>query len=171
MKKILNFILFIIIGVMAFLSCEKAESYSEIPYIEFTSYRVYDTAFSSGFFQRNVAVNFSFVDGDGDIGYNKELTGDSAKNNLFFSRYEQRNGEFINVDSLLVDSIRYSIPYAEVMSREGQNKTIKGSIKVDVSELVINYDTIKYDFYIIDRAGNKSNITTTTPIVGLKNQE
>lgn len=171
MKKILNFILFAVIGVMAFFSCEKAESYSEIPYIEFSSYRVYDTAYSSGFFQRNVAINFSFVDGDGDIGYSKELTGDSVKDNLFFSRYEQRNGEFINVDSLLVDSIRYSIPFAEVMRREGQNKTLKGSIKVDVSELVINYDTIKYDFYIVDRAGNKSNVTSTTPIIGLKNKQ
>lgn len=165
MKKFLNIILIVCFAFATFLSCEKTESYSPIPEISFTKYRVYDTAYSSGFNQRNVAIFFKFVDGDGDIG---DTT--SGVNNLFFSRYEQRNGEFINVDSTLVDSIRYRIPFAEIMRREGQNKTLKGSIKIDVSELVIKYDTIKYDFYITDRAGNKSNVASTTPITGLKKQ-
>lgn len=149
---------------MAFLSCEETESYSEIPEIAFTKYRVYDTSYSSGFNQRNVAIYFTFVDGDGDIGDTTQ-----GRNNLIFSRFEQRNGEFINVDTLLADTIQFRIPFDQVMLREGQNKTIKGSVKVDLSELIINYDTIKYEFYIKDRAGNKSNVTSTTPITGLKN--
>jgi hypothetical protein len=165
MKRFLNLILIVCIAFTIFLSCEKTESYPPVPEIKFTKYRVYDTAYSSGFNQRNVAISFDFVDGDGDIGDTTE-----GLNNLFFSRFEQRNGEFINVDSLLVDSIRYRIPFAEIMKREGQNKTLKGTIKIDISELIINYDTIKYDFYITDRAGNKSNVASTSPIVGLKNQ-
>jgi hypothetical protein len=160
MKRFLNLILFVCIAFALFLSCEKTESYSPIPEISFSKYRVYDTAYSSGFNQRNVAIYFKFVDGDGDIGDTVDTV-----NNLFFSRYEQRNGDFINVDS-----IRYRIPFAEIMRREGQNKTIKGTIKIDISELVINYDTIKYDFFIKDRAGNKSNIASTSPITGLKKQ-
>lgn len=171
MKVVLNILtgLFIIASLVLFISgCEKAESYSEVPYIEFKSYRVFDTIVP-GFPQNKVAaITFSFVDGDGDIGYRSDIADTTKRDNLYFSRYEQRNGKLINVDSLLKDSIKFSIPYDDVMNREGQNKTLKGSIKINLDELIINYDTIKYDFYIIDRAGNKSNIAQTPEIVGLK---
>lgn len=169
MQKIVFFLMivgFFLAGM--FSGCQKIESYSDIPHIEFKSARVYDTIISTNFKQRNVAVSFSFVDGDGDIGYRADVADSTAKNNLYFSRFEQRGGRFVNVDSLLVDSMIYSIPYDDIMSREGQNKTMKGTIKVDISELVINYDTIRYDFYILDRAKHKSNVASTSEIVGLK---
>ena len=56
----------------------------------------------------------------------------------------------------------YRIPYLE---RLGQNKILKGEITVT---LLYNFyepgDTILYDFYVVDRATNESNIESTCEI-------
>lgn len=169
MKRFIKHIFLFFLGTSVFFSCEKTESYSEIPAIEFKSYRIYDTIIPPEFLQRHVQIVFSFVDGDGDIGHNDSLFAGNDRYNLFLSRYEQRNGEFINVDTILKSPNKYSIPYDDVMKREGQNKTMKGTLRLDLNE-VVTYDSIKYDFYIKDRAGHSSNVASTTPITGLKNQ-
>jgi hypothetical protein len=167
MQKLFNTLVAVGFAAGILLSCEKPKTYSDIPEIEFRDFRIFDTVVS-GFNQRKVSISFSFVDGDGDIGYREDLVDSTKKDNLIFSRYEQRNGVLVNVDSLLVDSIKYSIPYNDIMKREGQNKTLKGTIRINLDELVINYDTIRYDFYIKDRAGHKSNVASTPEITGLK---
>jgi hypothetical protein len=59
----------------------------------------------------------------------------------------------------------YFISKHEQLNRVGQNKTVKGEIKVQIYYfLAPPYDTIRYDFYIVDRNGNKSNIESTTDI-------
>jgi hypothetical protein len=51
------------------------------------------------------------------------------------------------------------------MDRVGQDKTLKGEISVKIQyQVVPPYDTIKYDFYVRDRAYNKSNVASTTDI-------
>ena len=45
------------------------------------------------------------------------------------------------------------------MERLGQNKILKGTISVTfLYRLILPADTIKYDFYIKDRAYNVSNV-------------
>jgi hypothetical protein len=57
----------------------------------------------------------------------------------------------------------YRIPY---MERLGQNKILKGSISVTFLYLSYSpHDTIRYDFYIKDRALNVSNVASTNEIV------
>jgi hypothetical protein len=61
----------------------------------------------------------------------------------------------------------YRIPYLETV---GQSKVLRGEIIITI--LYQSYsqtDTIKYDFFIIDRAGNNSNIEETAEIVIAKN--
>ena len=58
----------------------------------------------------------------------------------------------------------YRIPY---MERLGQNKLLKGTIAVSFLYLfydVSDNDTLIYDFFIKDRAGNISNTESTTEI-------
>ena len=51
------------------------------------------------------------------------------------------------------------------MERLGQNKILKGTISVTFLYLFYSEsDTVKYNFYIKDRAGNESNIATTSEI-------
>jgi hypothetical protein len=56
----------------------------------------------------------------------------------------------------------YRIPY---MERLGQNKILKGTISVTFLYLFYSTaDTIRYDFYIKDRALNESNVVSTNEI-------
>ena len=58
-------------------------------------------------------------------------------------------------------------PYYRIppLDREGQNKTLQGEIMVDIQYLLIEYDTLKYSFYILDRAFHHSNVDTTSEII------
>ena len=57
----------------------------------------------------------------------------------------------------------YRIPY---MERLGQDKILKGTISVTFLYLFYSpSDTIRYDFYIKDRAENVSNVASTSEIV------
>jgi len=52
------------------------------------------------------------------------------------------------------------------MERLGQNKILKGTISVTfIYQTYLPTDTIKYDFYVKDRAENESNVASTSEIV------
>jgi hypothetical protein len=52
------------------------------------------------------------------------------------------------------------------MDRLGQNKILKGTMVITFLYLSYNVnDTIKYEFYVKDRAGNESNTDETSEIV------
>jgi hypothetical protein len=176
MKTFANSILVIFVVIFfasSFLSCEKPESYSEVPEISFKSTRVFDSIISIGEKDtiRMVEIKFNFVDGDGDFGYDPQVPSDTIyKNNVVFGKYEKRNNVFVNVDSLLQDSTVFSIPNDDAFVRDGQNKTLKGYFKIHLNELVNKYDTIKYSIFIRDRARHKSNIIETSEITGIKSK-
>lgn len=160
------FILFA--GWVLFFSCRKIESYPVIPSIEFQSFTIRDTFYTSLGSQGKVGeLVFGFVDGDGDIGFLSDSTANDTTSiyDLFLTLYENLNGEFFKVDDL-EPPLNYHLPYIE---REGQNKTLKGEIQVKIEyfELfkeLLNYDTIKFEFFIIDRAFHKSNVEETDTI-------
>ncbi len=156
------FILFA--GWVLFFSCRKIESYPVIPEIEYKSFTLRDTIDPLGNPGKIGELLFGFVDGDGDIGLPQpdSTTTDTTNFNLFITMYEMLDGEFIKVDEDDLETpLNYRIPYIE---SEGQNKTLKGEIQVDFFYLIIKYDTIKYKFYIVDRALHKSNDQETDTI-------
>ncbi len=72
---------------------------------------------------------------------------------------------YAEVDSLIIDTVTFNqlLPYDSKMDRVGQNKTIKGNIRVDISfPPTLPYDTMRFEFYIRDRALHKSNIEVTS---------
>ncbi len=158
-------------GWVLFFSCRKIESYPEIPSIEFKSFTLSDSIVvidSMGNWGKTGELIFGFVDGDGDIGLPPpdSTSKDTTNYNLFFTLYEKLDGEFAKVDEDdLATLLNYRIPFIEM---EGQNKTLKGEIKVELSYYLIHgrleYDTIMYEFYIIDRALHQSNVETTPEI-------
>lgn len=148
----------------SFFSCQKIESISEIPYIEFKSFDLKDTVDILGNEGKIGELVFEFEDGDGDLGLEQAdtLYPDTINYNLFFTLFEKIGGQFQVVDEEdLETSLNFRIPYIENV---GQNKTLKGEIKVDFYYLLMLYDTIKYEFYIIDRALHKSNVEATREI-------
>lgn len=157
-------ILFVIF--LALLSCRKIVTLPAIPHIEFTSFTVFDTVDILGNYGKAGKLKFYFEDGDGDLGLREPLDDYADTTNMFLSLFRKTDGAMVQVldknDPLLPYS-SYRIPY---MERLGQNQILKGTISViflyqDYSE----DDTIKYEFYIIDRAWNESNTASTSEIV------
>ena len=157
--------MFISISLVLF-SCVEIEPVSPIPEITFKSLtQGIDTSMN----QVVGILKFDFIDGDADIGiYPGELVTDSPGwdkryYNVFLVPYRKSDTIYypIEIDSTRMPPPYYTIMYNEKLDRVGQNKTIKGTINILIVDLPL-YDTIKYDFYIRDRAGNYSNTETTT---------
>ena len=164
MKRIAVILFGLLLAFSIFLSCEKVESISDIPYIEFKSFDLRDTVDILGNEIKIGELVFKFEDGDGDIGIEQP---DSVyfidpAYNLFFTLFEKIDGEFVEVEETELETpLNYRIPFIENI---GQNKTLRGEIKVEFYYLLMLYDTVKYEFYIIDRAEHQSNVETTREI-------
>ena len=114
-------------------------------------------------------LTFDFEDGDGDLGFEARTDSlnlpDSVKYNLFLTLHEMVDGVYREVDTAeLLSPPYYRIP---PLDREGQNKTLIGEISVDIEYYIIEYDTLRYSFYITDRAFHRSNVDTTSEIIFL----
>jgi hypothetical protein len=142
----------------------KKESYPIVPEIEFQQFTL---EFDSGIYAKRGFLTIAFKDGDGDIGLRPDQTnppynaGSIYYYNYIIDYYEKQNGTFVKLD--LTPSFNARIPY---LTPGEANKAIKGII---ADTLALNplpeFDTIKFIFYIYDRALHKSNVDSTPPII------
>ena len=145
-------------------SCKKIEKLPPEPSIEFRSFEVFDTVDILGNLSKGGRLFFYFEDGDGDLGLSPSGTlagGDSV--NLFLTLLRKSGGDIVPAPA--DDPLRpsgYRIPY---MERSGQNKILRGTVKLTfIYFFATPADTIYYDFYVKDRAGNESNTERTCEI-------
>ncbi len=163
MKIYLKLLFAALLAMIIFSACEDIQSYPDNPQIEYKSFGLYSTVDALGNKILVGQLEFDFTDGDGNIGIKSDSStniADSLKYNLFLSLFNKDGGDFEKVEDLR--SLNFRIPYIE---REGQNKTLKGSITVDLEYKTIEYDTIFYSFYITDRDYNRSNIDSTDILI------
>jgi hypothetical protein len=163
-----NFLIFTMISGFLMMACEPPEKVSPIPEITFKSFLLEDYVDSLDNRGKLGTLKFDFIDGDADIGSyvaDTETTEESLKTkyNVFLIPFEKLpNGYYDSVES---DPLKYIIRYNEKLDRVGQNKTIKGEIKISIQYSIIpSQDTLRYEFYILDRARNKSNVAYTSDI-------
>jgi len=155
---------FIFLIIISSASCGKIEKLPPEPNITFKSFEVFDSTTFLGVIRAG-RLNFYFEDGDGDLGLPSpeeyELT-DST--NLFFSLFRKTGGALVPVsDSDPLKPSDYRIPF---MDRQGQNKILRGNISVTFLYLFYSAtDTIKYEFYVKDRADHSSKSASTCEIV------
>ena len=143
------------------VSCKKAISYPDVPEITFDNLELWgDTVEIQGNRIKLSVLSFRIVDGDGDVGLVSE-NDTSRKTNLVIYFQQKVNGKFIN--GSYIDSLKYSTPYIEP---GGLDKSLRGTVKVKFFRYYqfSNFDTVRYIYYIVDRANQKSNIDTTPPI-------
>ncbi|PKP23095.1 MAG: hypothetical protein CVU05_01190 [Bacteroidetes bacterium HGW-Bacteroidetes-21] len=150
--------------------CKKPQTYSEVPAISFSNFLTNDTTDLLGNPIMKGKLSFYLIDGNGDIGLNDYDTtapwnaGTEYYNNLYLEFFTSHNGVFVS-DTL--GDAAYRVPYVEP---QGQNKTLKCTINIDI-DFIYNeqnellYDSIMYRFYIYDRALNKSNLESTGLII------
>jgi len=163
-----NVFIFLLIAGLLIAACEPPERVSPVPEITFKSFLLEDYIDSLDNRGKLGTLKFNFIDGDADIGSfvaDTETTEESLKDkyNVFLIPFEKLSNGFY--DSVEADPLKYIIRYNEKLDRVGQNKTIKGEIKISIQYSIIPaQDTLQYEFYILDRAGNKSNVATTSDI-------
>ena len=106
-------------------------------------------------------LTFTYADGDGNFGI--DLAIDSANNlyDMFLSMYQKKDTSYTIVSA--VGTIPWDIN--SIPQPQGQNKTMRGDISISLrntlSALTNFPDTFRFEFYIIDRDNNKSNLVKT----------
>ncbi len=152
-------------GAIGLSSCIKQENYPIIPEIGYQWMNLYFD--SSSPYAKTGILSITFQDGDGDIGLNPRDTfppynyGGSYYYNYVISYYEKRDTGYVLVP--LDPPFSTRIP---VLNPNYPGKPIKGII-VDTLSLdpAPEYDTIRLELFIYDRALHKSNVITTPDII------
>jgi hypothetical protein len=133
------------------VSCKKEANRDPVPSITFTG--ISDTVIAAGS-SSFIHVRFNFTDGDADLGV------DAA------------SGEFdiYTIDSRDAAEVGYYFPF-ELPDLRQEDKPMTGSCVLSLEGAFIalrpdhpTRDTVRYEVYIKDRAGNESNHITTPPI-------
>ena len=163
------FSILLIFSIIFWVSCKKPEKYSTIPKISFIDIPVKDTIDFQNHLKRCI-LTYSLIDGDGDIGYKEgdtlppyEYTG-NYYNNVLITFSKMVNGVYHVVDTHEIGSyLNFRTKYIESV---GQNKTLKCTIYINLDfEIPVIWDSVKFDFYMYDRALNKSNVATTGLVI------
>ncbi len=143
--------------------CFRIETYPPEPQIEFISFTYSDSTDLLGNHALIGVLRFSFVDGDGDIGFEQssDPTMEDSLKTIFIKKYIKANGIYEEVlDSI---SLNFRVPY---ITPDENNPVLKGEIMIGLNEYPpFDNDTVKYSFYIVDRAGNKSNVAETGDLI------
>ena len=138
MAKIRKITVLLFIITLFIAGCDEIVTYPDTPVIDYKSFALYRTTDDLGnsFFLGKMEI--TFTDGDGDLGLEQPDSAnvaDSLKYNFFSSLYSFENGEWEEIKGPSGEQ-KFRIPY---ISREGQNKTLKGSIFVDFEYKLIEY--------------------------------
>jgi hypothetical protein len=160
----MKYFISIVIIIFSLSSCRKIRSLPPEPSISFRSFEVYDTTDILGNQIKGGRLKFYFEDGDGDLGLSTQEYSDNDTINLFLTLLRESKGIITPApDNDPLKPSGYRIPY---MERQGQNKILKGIIKITFFYFFYSpADTIYYEFYVKDRAGNLSNTERTCRIV------
>ena len=167
--RVIKYTLIIITIIILGSACRKVEDISPIPSIEFVRFAIFDTFDILGNRSKGGRLDFTFEDGDGNIGLKPPVANQPDTSNLFFNLFRKIDGEMVEApanDPLTPSS--YRVPF---MVRIGQNKVLKGTISITFMYLFYTKtDTISYDFFLLDRDMNISNIETTAEIIVSENK-
>jgi len=148
----------LLISLLILLSCTKPPDYPDTPEIEFKSVN------KSSFLQAtndSLLISFTFTDGDGDIGL------ESNDRNIFFKDLRTNTSE-----------LGFSVPE---IPDQGVGNGISGEItcylpmylicclqpefNLACDQVLIERDTLVYEIFLEDQAGNVSNTIRTDPII------
>jgi hypothetical protein len=146
-------------------SCEPIEKLGVIPEIHYKSYTpvIVVTDTTANIINAGGELVFSFADGDADFGMDTSYSRiDTA--NIFLVPFIKTEEGYDPMDAEIYGRT-YKILHDEKMDRTGGNTTVKGDIKITITYLLPPpVDTLKFDFYIVDRAGHISNVESTRDI-------
>lgn len=133
------------------MACIKEKEYDKVPAIKMRGYKVYahqgiaDSAY----------ITFSFTDGDGDLG-----SDDSNSMALFLRYYEDLGSGFVYYPQF--DRSIYLPKFSSSNNSKGIEGTVTQIIKPAPIFNIFTPYPYKWEVYVVDRAGNKSNVEETS---------
>ena len=165
MKKNIR-ILFVMLAIALF-SCIDPVSYPDEPAIKYKSFGYLDTLDELGNKILLCRLTFECTDGDGNLGLREDDTigrfhfDSMYYHNCFITLYEKLEGEYKKIDIPIEHN--YRIPYTPPT---GQSPALIADVivKMEYPVAYFNYDTIRYEFYVVDRDFTRSNTVTTPDI-------
>ena len=145
-------ILFLLLGGFHY-SCKKKSKYSTIPEITFKSFEKFGAD--------SAHLTVYFTDGDGDIGLTQA---EDSLFNFFTIYYQKKNGVFEVRQPKI--PLNFRIP---MLNSSKKSKSLEGDIVITFLNPyyfpTLTMDTIKYEFYLRDRANNESNHEFSSEII------
>lgn len=170
--RILILIKTLVLPIVFITACVEFEQVSPIPEIKYQDFELLDGFDTLGNPVKFAILEFNFIDGDADFGVYPEIASDTLKPdlekfNLIMTIYDKIDGKYKlktiwnkNTNNLDTLTLKQTIKYDPKLDRVGQNQTIKGNITaiVPLEKWQVLTDTFRIEFYIRDRALNKSNV-------------
>ncbi len=148
-------ILVILAACIGIVSCFEAPKYSNIPKIAYKGFEMNGNTVQSG---ESLILNFSFEDGDGDLGL---LNTSDTSRNFFITLYSQN---FTISDTFSIPNIPTSGSVDDISGTVRFNMISYYSVVCNPFAVSV-YDTCSFDFFVKDRAGNISNKVTTDKVI------
>lgn len=151
-----------IFTVILLVACEEITNINPVPVIEFKEFTLTEGRDSLGNLVFEGKLLFSFSDDDG-ADLSKTPYGDTIYAIITEPFIKNPDNSYMVSD---FDTVNNYLIYDDDMniSKVGQNKTLHGDIEITRYYFFIPADTIRYEFYIIDRDENQSNIEVTSDI-------
>lgn len=174
-KRFLQYIFLVLFGAIFMYTCTSPKNEPVAPNITFKNILLADSFDALGNKVKLCRLCFNVLDGNGDIGLSDADTlGPYHKDslyyyNLFSKLYEIKNGQPIAIDEPAPRN--YRIPYIVPL---GQNKMLMADIYIDMDftfnqQQELMYDSVMFEFYVVDRALTKSNTERSINIKLLDN--
>ncbi len=163
-----------IIGVFLFCGtflggCFSVPEFADAPEIEFSGIENFlRVDEQSGGYKDSVVISVFFRDGDGDLGYVQReidsLADRGGGQNFVVKQFRRVNGRYIVYEPLETQS-----GYFHRLSGDSPGP-IEGTIHYSGIQVYHSFypyakDTVKYEIYIRDRAGNISNTILTDSVI------
>ncbi|MDP2723521.1 MAG: hypothetical protein Q8O72_12255 [Bacteroidales bacterium] len=177
MKFPTKILFLLLMGLVVINACRKFEKFPDVPAITYQEFIMLMNT-STGITERGVMV-FKYTDGDGDLGLSTNDTlfpydrNSKYYYNLIIKYFEKQYGTFVevpllswNADSARFDTLTFNSRFP-VLTPETGNQAIKGTFQdtLFIYNPISDFDTIKFEAYIYDRALNQSNSISTGEIV------
>lgn len=171
MTKHINFIKALILPLVLVVivsSCYKEPEFGLTPAIDFDSIsKDIRIDQQNGGKKDSIIVSIKYQDGDGDLGYDTEEIGAEVPRtdyNYVVKTLRKVKGAFVEYKRL--ETLSGFFPRLKNDSKPGP---IEGKLSYRIEFYTafepFKNDTIRFEIYIKDRAGNKSNTTLSDPII------
>lgn len=150
---------FLILLYFSFIACNKLETYDDRPIITQSSYSLLQ---NDAGVDTSLVLKFTFTDGDGNVGLSTKDTIAPYDANVMIDYYEKIDGVFTKIT---IPGSTDTLNFNSRIKEFGSGNPTKAEVDVKVNISVVLADTVKFDYYILDKDLNKSNTVTTGTIV------